>query len=319
MSTYSKKMVAAEPQLTSAINYNVSNLVFDEPTIGDVSTGGENGPKIQYRRIMIKTKYPDGSYGDLIIPTSEGTDTNFSYGIQENINPDTSKPNGWVFPICLYDRDKPTEFQERWVESFDRIVEACKQHLIDNKEEIDKFDLTMDQLTKLNPLYWKMEVVKDEKTGKKVKRKVPGTGPTLYAKLIHSKKQDKILTQFYNIDTGDNMDPMELLAKYCEARCAIKFESIFVGTKIALQLKLYECDCKLLTSSMPRLLSRPKSDGRVLTKQAYVNSSPLDDDVKLQNDDDTGSLQGDDELDKHDKQDEQQTKKVVKRIVKKTK
>ena len=78
------------------------------------------------------------------------------------------------------------------------------------------FELTKNDLTKskggLNPLYWKKEKFTNSK-GRTTLRVVPGTGPTLYTKLIYSKKNKKFLSQFF--DYNDNpIDPLDLIEKY---------------------------------------------------------------------------------------------------------
>jgi hypothetical protein len=155
--------------------------------------------------------------------------------------------------------------------------------------------LTRGDLTKakggLNPLYFKKEKYTDDK-GKTVLRNVPGRGPTLYAKLIYSKKQDKFLTQFF--DKDDNiLEARQLMGKHCYASGAVKIESIFVGAKISLQVKLYEAVVEPSKMGMKRLLSRPKARSKVLASQNENRSaaSALEDDgVNDADDHSEGSL-----------------------------
>ena len=130
----------------------------------------------------------------------------------------------------------------------------------------------MADLKKLNPLYWKKDKGKI----------VEGTGPTLYAKLISSKKHNKILSMFFNMD-GDSIDPLSLLGKYCYSKAAVKIESIFIGNKISLQVKLYEAEIELMDSGMKPLMSRPKVTGMMLPSSSQTTSrfdtGDLDDDV----------------------------------------
>jgi hypothetical protein len=172
-------------------------------------------------------------------------------------------------------------------------------------------------LKKLNPIYQKKEKGKI----------VEGASPTLYAKLIVSKKQgEKIITVFHHTETNEAINPLDLLGKHCRAVAAIKFESIFIGggNKISLQVKLYECQVTPIETGFKSLLQqRPVSNSRVLNESnSKISSNPMslmDDD-----DDDAGSLVGMDE--KKDDDDEEShveetiktiPKKVVKKIVKK--
>ena len=216
-------------QLTSASGYDINNVVFSDVQHESIPN---SVPQINYKRIMIRTNNSDGTIGDLILPTEKL----FSFGISENTNQETGKVNGYVMPLCLHTRDGATKEEKEWSETFTAIVDKCKDHLLANKEEIENFDLERNDLKKLNPLYYKREKGKI----------VPGTGPTLYAKLIVSKKQDnKILTMYFDFN-GDSVDPFTILGKYCYARSAIKIESIFIGNRISLQVKLYECEVKLM-------------------------------------------------------------------------
>jgi hypothetical protein len=297
-------------QLTSAADYDVKRMVFSDPQQGSVP----NTP-IVYKRIAISTLNKDGTTGDLILPTEQL----FSFGVSENINPETKKVNGHVLPLCLWNRESPSAAEKAWTDTFDRIVENCKKHLIDNRDEIEQYDLSMNDLKKFNPLYWKREKGKI----------VEGTGPTLYAKLIASKKHNKILSMFFNTD-GESIDPLTLLGKYCYAKAAVKIESIFLGNKISLQVKLYETEVRLMDGGMKPLMSRPKNSGRMLTSgSGSANAGSPATESKADNSDvedadapekDGGSLHGSDaEEDEKPatKAAAKPVRKVVKKVVKK--
>lgn len=280
-------------QLTSPIGFNVSSLRFSEPVAGEVP---DSVPKIKFRRVNISVKNPDGTTGDLIIPTAGDGESNFSFGVSENVNQGTGEVNGYVFPICIYDKEGPTKHQEAFVATFDAIVDACKTHLLDNSAEIEQFELSMNDLKKLNPLYWKKEKATDPTTGKPVLVTVKGTGPVLYAKLIVSRKdgKEKILSQFYDQDTDEEVNPLTLLGKYCTGSYAIKIESLFVGGngKISLQIKLVEACVKLLQAGGRRLLARPKVDAQVVVVQPTQSTLPLTQDNEGKTGDDNDHSDG---------------------------
>ena len=107
-----------------------------------------------------------------------------------------------------------------------------------------------------------------------------------------------------------------MIGKYCYTTAAVKIESIFIGNKISLQVKLYEAVIEPVQQGGNRLLPRPAAQSVVL--QASRNegtvsaASVMDDD---DDDDDDGSIE-----------DEQvvptpaapRKKVVIKRSVKKT-
>ena len=185
-------MSSENTQITPVSGYDISRIVFSDPISGAIP---DSKPKIEFKRINISTRNEDGTMGDLILPTGRL----FSFGVSENMSQETGKVNGYTFPICLWNRETPSAEEKAWTDLFDKVVDRCVEHLVDNKEEIEMFDLTRADLTKskggLNPLYWKKEKYTNAK-GKTELRVVPGSGPTLYTKLIFSKKHNKFLSQF---------------------------------------------------------------------------------------------------------------------------
>lgn len=290
-------------QLIDPSNYDESQMIFSEPVSGSIPGGG---PSISFQRINISTQNPDGSTGELVIPTGRL----FSFGVSENTSPDTGKVNGWTLPLCLWNRDGASKEEKAWSNTFDRIVEKCIDHILDNKEELDKYDLERSDLKKFNPLYWKKE--KKVVNGKAQLVVADGTGPTLYSKLIYSKKNEKFVTKFFDKD-DQPIDPLELIGKYCYTTSAVKIESIFIGNKISLQVKLYEAVIEPVQTGMKRLL-RPKAQSTLIqasrTADAPVSAvSAMDDD-----DDDDGSIEMEEEAPPVATK---VVKRVVKRIVKK--
>jgi hypothetical protein len=282
-------------QLTPAAGYDTKRMIFSEPQGGTIP---DSKPQINYKRINIATQNEDGTTGELIFPTERV----FSFGVSENVSPDNGIINGYVMPLVLWNRDGASKAEKDWSDTFDRVVEQCKDHLIANREEIEQYELERNDLKKFNPLYYKRDKGKI----------VVGTGPTLYAKLLVSKKNEiKIVTSFFGID-DQPIPGIDLVGKYCHARGAVKIESIFIGNKISLQVKLYECEVEPMQSGFKRLLSRPKSDSRVMTRPTSNTAAPPmggDD-----SDDDVGSLNGDDTVEPPKKV---TSKKKVARKVKK--
>jgi len=297
-------------QITPIKGYDVNRMVFSEAISGAIP---DSKPKIEFKRINISTKNEDGTVGELILPTSRL----FSFGVSENMSQETGKVNGYTFPLCLWNRESPTEEEKAWTDLFDKIVDKCVDHLVDNREEIEMFELSKADLTKskggLNPLYWKKEKHTNEQ-GKTVMRVVPGSGPTLYTKLIFSKKNDKFLSQFFDIN-DEPLNALDLMGKYCYTNAAIKIESIFIGSRISLQVKLYEAVVEPTSSGMRRLLARPKVQSKVLEhmQNGYEETSQMN----MIPDDDVGSLIGSDNEDGEENTAKSPVKPVTRKVVKK--
>jgi hypothetical protein len=298
-------------QITNSYNYDVSRMIFSDPISGTIP---DSKPAINYSRVMINTKYDDGTEGDLILETEKNL---FSFGVGENTNPDTGKVSGYSFPIALHTKTGATENEKKFVETLDKIVERCKDYLVENREEIGKYELERSMLKPMSAYYIKKEKGKIAE----------GATPTLYPKLIVSKKQDKIVTMFYD-DDENPVDPMTLLGKYCTVHGAIKIESIFIGggNKISLQIKLYEAKVKPIKQGMPRLLAKSAAPRVLVQKAATVVRSPAISEGSVSDvvEADAGSLEAsDDDDDEEDekpeppKEEPKATKKVVRRVVKK--
>lgn len=300
-------MSSLNTQITSAFGYNTKNIIFSKPT---VTTIPNSNPPIKFTRVNINTKNPDGTLGELIFETERL----YSYGVGENKDPKTGEINGFSMPICLWTKDNPTEREKEWVKTFESVVDVCKDYIYQHREELGKDDLEMSDLRKLNPLYYKKE-------GKKI---VEGVGPTLYAKLIQNKKLDRIESTFYD-ENENEIDPNLLKGKRCYVTAAIKIESIFVGNRISIQVKLYEAIVKILDGSKRRLLGgrRPVADMVVSVGQDMLHqemSEIQSHHTTEDEDDETGSIHGgDEESEEVEEQDQEEkpepTKKVVKKVV----
>jgi hypothetical protein len=269
-------------QLTSAFGYDVKNMRFRKPIDGSILND-----TVKFKRIAIGTRNPDGSLGELVIPTLQV----YSFGLSENINPQSQKTDGYSLSLCLYNKENPSDEQKKWVETFNAIVENVKQYLLDHKDDIEKYELESADLKKLNPLYYKKDKGKI----------VDGTGPTLYAKVIQNKKSDLITTPFCD-ENGNDIDPLSILGKRCYATAAIKFEGIFIGARISLQVKVYEAQIKLIDSAPRRFLQKMASttSSNVVfddEKSPSTSSSSSSESVQPQqhqSDDDRHSVNGDD-------------------------
>lgn len=226
-------------QLTDFHNFDAKRVIFSKPEVGNIP-----GSKLTFKRIRIAIRNMDGTIGDLILATPPNL---LSFGLQETTDQASGKVNGYQFPMVLWNRNDPTADEKLFTEVIHQISDTCKDHLVKHRDEIEKYDLELNDLKKFNPLYYKMEKGKI----------VEGKGPMLYIKTLSSKKDDqiKINTVFTDEETCDVLDPLDLLGKRCVAQGAVKIESIFIGTKISLQTKLYEATVKIVDTAFRSLLN----------------------------------------------------------------
>lgn len=279
--------------------YNTDDVIFSKPETGNIPG---SVPKLTFKRIRINTKNADGTVGDLIFETPPDL---FSFGLQENREMGSGNINGYVLPICLWNKNGATEDEKCFISVLDKVVEKCKEHLLANKDEIEKYNLDASDLKNLNPLYWKKEKGKI----------VEGKGPVLYIKTLMSKRNEKISTVFINEETNEEIDPFDVLNKYCFVRGAIKIESLFVGKTISLQIKLYEVVVRMIDSERKTLLTSN------VIRKIDMESSDIFDVLNKKEDEakasDTNSLSGnpDDEDDQSESSDSEQEEEVENEVV----
>ena len=307
--------------LTDPMGYDVNKMIFSEVSETNIPPPpGGKGAGITVRRINISTEDDDGSVGPLILVTEEC----FSFGFSDNTGLDGSK-NGYVVPICLYNKEGATAGQHAFVETINNIVEKCKDHLTDEDTEIPGYEgdnrLERAQLKKLgNCLYWKKE------KGKVVE----GVGPTLYAKVMVSKRKrkgddegktsEKIVTLFYNYD-DEPIDPNTLRETFCLGTFAVKVDSIFLGANITLQLKLREARMRPLETSMKRLLRPAPKGGLIAETENKSKKSGTSHPKPLEMGEEEGGdkiVDSDEDL-KSETEEEQKPKKTVKKVVRRKK
>lgn len=266
-------------QLSIPTGYNVANMRFGKVIVGTAGTPGA-GPAIKYYRIPVSTMNKDGTLGELVFQTEEL----FSFGVSENKDSETGKVNGYTLPLCMWNKDAPTDAEKAFTHVLEEVVEKCKDHLLleQTKDDVGKYELERSDLKNMNSFIYR----------KKEKGKViEGVGPVLYPKLIESKKNNKIITCIFN-ERGQEIDPMSLIGKYCWVKAAVKIESIYIGSKISLQVKVYEAEVRLVESGAKRLLQRPKAEATVLVENTTVSKPPLgtddgeEDDEQIQDNED---------------------------------
>lgn len=281
-------------QLRSAKGYNIENMTFSKVLIQKIGDTGMTS-----KRINIGTKNDDGTEGELVFITEKL----FSFGVSENTDQKTNDVNGYTMPICLHSKDGATPDELAFTDVFNSIVEKCKDYLMDNKKELKMKDLERSDLRKLNPIYYK------KNTDGEI---VDGATPTLYAKLIMSKKngQTKILTEFFDSESGEQFKPLDLIGKYCYVRAVIKIESLFLGSlKTSLQVKLYEAEVKLINTGVKRLLSRPQARPQVENYTRSNVTNPMLSN-KEENVDEESSIKDEDEEDEPEVKIEETIKEI---------
>jgi hypothetical protein len=221
-------------KLSSVSNYNVENIVFSDAKESNIPGS---------YRITIGTKNEDGSTGALIF----STDLVYSFGIQENKSLDKPiRTTGYAIPLCLWNKEGPTDYQKQFIDTIEKVSEHIKKYMLkpEVKKSVKKFDLVESDLRKFSPLWYKKE---DGQI-------VEGRGPMLYPKLMCNKDL-QIYTDIAD-QHGNDVEPLSLLNQKCSVRACIKIESIFIGSKISLQVKVLEMEVHQQGNKRQRLICK---------------------------------------------------------------
>jgi len=220
-----------DTQLSEFNGFHYDNIIFYKPETISL-TDSQN----VFKKIKICVKNADGSFGDLVFSAPKNL---FSFGIQE-LKEENGNVTGYIMPISLWRKKEPSDEEKKFIEVFQKIIDLCKEHVQTSvNQEVD--------LKRFSPLSIKIpENDTDEKKS-----------PILYTKLVYNKKEQKISTLFIDENSNQEINPFSILNKKCYVTGAIKIESIFVGDKITLQIKLYEAIIRIIKHGK-RLLVNPK-------------------------------------------------------------
>jgi hypothetical protein len=249
-------------QTIKEAEFDENNIVFLDKVDGSV---GEGSQKISYCRIPIKYRKKDGTLVDLLVSTGKVR----SYGVSANTDQATKAINGYSLTCYLPSGDvkagggekKEAPKGERKGEKIPNvpgsfIEKVCiavhkkgTEYMIAHAEELGKDDFDADTARALlkSPLVM---------PNKKSKHK------RIYPKLVWFKKTDKreekMISKFLKVvNFGKPGEPVKMEATdplgctgACDVIAAIKFDNIFVGAKIAFQIKVPQC---VVMDSAPEL------------------------------------------------------------------
>ena len=223
-------------QLTKPSNLRKESVIFREKRSFD-KHGNES--------IKIQTKYDNNKPGPLVIETP----FLFSFGVNERKSQESGELVGYTLPVCLWEKDEePTPEQTNFFECLTLLQEVCHEYL----EETYDADVS-ERLRDI--LYYKQTT--DKKGRKKIDESFP---PVLYAKLIYSGKDQKILSLF-RTKGDDKVDPMMYFEKYCTVKVALIVDSIYISEScVSIQIKVSECYVKPQALSLKPMLTIEESD-----------------------------------------------------------
>jgi len=246
--------------------FDSKNLVFSDPIMNEIVQGNQ---KIKNYRIYIGTKNPDSTTGNLMVATEEL----FSFGVSENKN-DKGDLTGYTMPVSLWNKTEPEAVvapKKLWLTKFQDVCDAVADHLVkkDVKRKIGKTDLEKSDLRKLGGIYWR----KDKETQELLK----DDGPTIYLKIKYfaanakTKRAAKVITIFVNKKTDETIPILELMGKRMNVTSVIDIESVYIGAKITLQIKVHEAIIDPVDQQQKRFLTKRASMLSGVSTSSAVN------------------------------------------------
>jgi Protein of unknown function (DUF2738) len=265
------KISTRNTELLDLSSFDLKRLHFDVPNEMEIQQGNKT---IKYYNINIGSQNKSG-VGELIV------DIPFfahSFGVEEFQN-EQGKATNHSVSLSIVDMANPTEEQTSFVDSFGKLIEKIKDHLLTVKKEIKKPTLDRAELKKFNPMYQSLDDDGNPKNSawyfapKLLERKV-------YNKEDPTDVKINIESKFYLDDQFDEngepveISPLEFLGKkHFKFRGAVKIEKIYIGSKISLQCKIYDGVVRQVSNERKRLTvmkpsSKPSSVNAVTASSA---------------------------------------------------
>lgn len=204
----------------------------------------------------------------------------FSFGVSRNTL-DTNSIS-YQISLCLYDRENPKFEEIKWAAKYEELATICREYL--KKSEFKKLK---GQIDAMKGLSWKSNEVGDV------------DGPKLYPKVMFNQKKEEFITVF--MDESDSIveDPKTILDKRGRIKVALRFESIFIGSKVALQVRVNDVlISKWIEAYKPRALIVRKNSPQTIKNNRISDKSE------------------EEESDLNSSSEEEEESKPVKRIVK---
>jgi len=240
-------------ELVDVTTMDLTKLYFDVPQELEIQQGNKT---IKYFKVPLGYQQKSG-VGELVISIPMFC---HCFGIEEFQN-ESGKATAHSASLSMIDMNGSPDEQEKQlglVKSFIGMVDAIKKHLFTIKKEIKKPALDASDLKGLCPIRQSIDEDGNPKgntwffSPKLMERKV-------YNKEDPTDVQTKIETTFYTEDDQE-VSPLEFLGKkHFKFQGSVKIESVYVGSKISLQCKIYDGVVRPITKERKRLTTVPSA------------------------------------------------------------
>lgn len=289
-------MPAQSVQVTFPENFNVKSLIFDpvqKRKIPSDNPDEKESASNTYHQINIRMRYPDGSEGPVILQLPRCP----TFGINLGMNGETGA-NKLSLSVLLGERDNYSDEHKNAVRVLNEIALACKNQLM---TETVRDALGLEEVLELRDLTGaKKEIspirpAKDKDTKKPLPMDV--RPPTLYARMMVRNDKDSnskmIASKFYEEGKFDaagrpvEVDPRDFIGKMGFCTALIKFESIYLGGKYKIQVKVFECDIKGQDNSFKSLIKRSAAPAPTAAAPSFFDDVSYDNENEDEDEEET--------------------------------
>jgi len=262
-------------ELSEFQSINVNNIVF-----GEIYTGNYN------TFIPIGIVDPEGNEeSEEIKPLLINTPPSlYSSGIKPIFDREKKYVTGYNICINLYNVKNVSDDEKLFTSKLEEIVEYTRSYLHSIKDEANLDSTMIDNFRLVN---WSTKPLAEPSSGDEPTNDAEDTkyNPKLYVKLIVNNKTKKILTNFFQEESNEEVDPLTLVEKKGLLTSALKIENVVINKKrIIIEVKMIESLFSKLPQYQPRQpkdrkkksILRPNVEMKPKPKQSVEVVKPMD-------------------------------------------
>ncbi len=276
-------------ELSEFQSINVNNIVFGEIYAGNYNTF-----------IPIGIVDPEGNEeSEEIKPLLINTPPSlYSSGIKPIFDREKKYVTGYNICINLYNVKNVSDDEKLFTSKLEEIVEYTRSYLHSIKDEANLESSMIDNFRLVN---WSTKPLSEPSSGDDPTNDTEDTkyNPKLYVKLIVNNKTKKILTNFFQEESNEEVDPLTLVEKKGLLTSALKIENVVINKKrIIIEVKMIESlfsklppyqprqqkDRKKKSILRPNVDMKPKQSVEVVKPtESKTNHNTLSDGIRNQN------------------------------------
>lgn len=239
-------------ELSEFQTINVQNIVFGELYRGNYNT-------------FIPIGIVDNEDNEEIKPFLINTPPSlYSSGIKAIFDRENKYVTGYNCCINLYNFKNVSEDEKLFTSKLEEIVEYTRSYLHSIKDEAELDTEMIDNFRLVN---WstKPSSTENQPEGDDTSTENTKYNPKLYVKLIVNNKSKKILTNFFNEESNEEVDPLTLVDKKGLLTSALKIENVVINKKrIIIEVKMIESLYSKLPTYQPRQQQKDRKKKSIL-------------------------------------------------------